>query len=134
MSKKKFHDPAIVKEIKVKGYTLVIYKETEGDEREYKLYAEVKEMGGCFIAGDSEKEILADAPAVIEACLEAQTQIAKQQPKLVSVKMKADLYAEALRYAREQGIENISTLMRSLLVRKMREDGYNIPGGFAVSH
>jgi len=133
MRKNKSHAPGIVKKVKVKGYTLIIYKEAEGDEREYKLFAEVEELGGCFIAGDTEQEILTDAPAVIDAYIEAQTQIARQQPKLVSVKMKADLYAEALRYAREQGIENISTLMRSLLVKKMREEGYHIPSALPIS-
>ena len=98
------------------------------------MFGEVKELGGCYIAGDTEKEILAEAPAVIDVFLEAQKQIDRQKPKLVSVKLKPDLYAVTAQYAHDQGIESVSTLMRSLLVKKLREDGYDVPSRLATSH
>jgi predicted RNase H-like HicB family nuclease len=123
-----------VRETKVAGHTLVIYRELDPENNEYRMFGEVRDMGGCFIAGDTEKEILAEAPAVIAVYAEAQKEIAKQKPKLVSVKMKPDLYALVSQYAQDQGIESVSTLMRSVLVRKMREDGYNVSSRLATSH
>jgi predicted RNase H-like HicB family nuclease len=113
-----------VKRAHIKGYTLELYHEPDPGENGYKMYAEVKELDGCYIAGDSEREILAEAPDVIDVYLDAQKELSKQKPKLVSVKMKPDLYALVSRYAQDQGIENVSTLMRSLVVKKLHEDGY----------
>ena len=115
------------KEAKVKGHTLLLYHESSPEETSYKMHAEVKELPGCYIAGDTEKEILAEAPAVIDVYREAQQEMAKQKPKLVSVKMKPDLYALLSRYAQEQGIESVSTLMRSIVVKKLRDEGYKVP-------
>jgi predicted RNase H-like HicB family nuclease len=115
------------KEVKIKGHTLVLYREQDPEETSYKMHAEVKELSGCYIAGDTEKEILAEAPAVIEVYKEAQREMDKQKPKLVSVKMKSDLYALLSRYAQDQGIESVSTLMRSMVVKKLKEEGYNVP-------
>ncbi len=123
-----------VKNVHVKGYTLELYHEPDAGETGYKMYAEVKELDGCYIAGDSEKEILAEAPGVIDVYLAAQKEIAKQKPKLVSVKMKPDLYALVSRYAQDQGIENVSTLMRSLVVKKLHEDGYYSSSRLAATH
>jgi predicted RNase H-like HicB family nuclease len=115
------------KEVKVKGHTLLLYREQDSEESSYKMHAEVKELSGCYIAGDTEKEILAEAPGVIDVYREAQNEIAQQKPKLVSVKMKPDLYALLSRYAQDQGIESVSTLMRSIMVKKLREEGYKVP-------
>ena len=123
---KKNNHTELVKEIKIAGHKLAIYKEIDPEENDYRMYGEVAGLGGCFVAGDTEKEILAEAPAVIVVYVEAQKELAKQQPKLVSVKMKPDLYALVSQYAQDQGIESVSTLMRSVLVKKMREDGYNV--------
>jgi predicted RNase H-like HicB family nuclease len=123
-----------VKKARVKGYTLELYHEPDPGENGYKMYAEVKELGGCYIAGDSEKEILAEAPDVIDVYLDAQKELSKQKPKLVSVKMKPELYALVSRYAQDQGIENVSTLMRSLVVKKLREDGYYSSSRLAATH
>ena len=123
----------IIKEVKIKGYTLVIYREKEPEENGYKMYAEVKELAGCFIAGDSEKEILHEAPGVIDVYLDAQREIAKKKPKLISVKVKAELYDCLVKYADEKGIENVSTVVRSLAVNKLREEGYAIPSNHAIS-
>jgi predicted RNase H-like HicB family nuclease len=134
MIMKKNNNTELVKEIKVAGHTLAIYRELAPKENEYRMFGEVVDLGGCFIAGDTEKEILAEAPAVIAIYEEAQKEIAKQKPKLVSVKMKPDLYALVSRYAQDQGIESVSTLMRSVLVKKMREDGYNVSSRLVTSH
>jgi predicted RNase H-like HicB family nuclease len=115
------------KEVKIKDHTLLLYREQDPDETSYKMHAEVKELSGCYIAGDTEKEILAEAPGVISVYREAQNEITKQKPKLVSVKMKPDLYALLSRYAQDQGIESVSTLMRSIMVKKLREEGYKVP-------
>jgi len=115
------------KELKIKGHTLLLYRELDPKEASYKMHAEVKELSGCYIAGDTEKEILAEAPGVIDIYREAQQEIATQKPKLVSVKMKPDLYALLSRYAQEQGIESVSTLIRSIVVKKLRDDGYKVP-------
>jgi predicted RNase H-like HicB family nuclease len=115
------------KEVKIKDHTLLLYREQDPEETSYKMHAEVKELDGCYIAGDTEKEILAEAPGVISVYREARNEIAKQKPKLVSVKMKPDLYALLSRYAQDQGIESVSTLMRSIMVKKMREEGYKVP-------
>jgi predicted RNase H-like HicB family nuclease len=120
------------KKARVRGYTLELYHEPDPGENGYKMYAEVRELGGCYIAGDSEKEIIAEAPEVIDVYLAAQKEISKQKPKLVSVKMRPDLYALVSRYAQDQGIENVSTLMRSLVVKKLREDGYYSPARLAA--
>ena len=131
---KKNKNIELVKEIKVAGHTLAIYRELAPEENEYRMFGEVVDLSGCFIAGDTEKEILAEAPAVIAIYDEAQKEIAKQKPKLVSVKMKPDLYALVSQYAQDQGIESVSTLMRSVLVKKMREDGYNVSSRLVTSH
>jgi predicted RNase H-like HicB family nuclease len=115
------------KEMKIKGHTLLLYRELYPEESSYKMHAEVKELSGCYIAGDTEKEILTEAPGVIEVFKEAQQEIARQKPKLVSVKMKPDLYALLSRYAQDQGIESVSTLMRSMVVKKLSEEGYSVP-------
>jgi|GEM_PF-5167001 predicted RNase H-like HicB family nuclease len=123
----------VIKELKIKGYTVTIYREQEPEENGYKMYAEVKELSGCFIAGDSEKEIIAEAPSVIEMFSEAQKEIAKKKPKLISVKVKPELYDFLVKYANDNGVENVSTVVRSLAVTKLREEGYSIPSGYAVS-
>jgi predicted RNase H-like HicB family nuclease len=130
---KKTDHAECVRETTVAGHTLAIYRELDPEENEYRMFGEVNDLGGCFIAGDTEKEILAEAPAVIAVYVEAQKEIAKQKPKLVSVKMKPDLYALVSQYAQDQGIESISTLMRSVLVKKMREDGYNVSSRLVTS-
>jgi len=123
----------VIKELKIKGYTVTIYREQQPEENGYKMYAEVKELSGCFIAGDSEKEIIAEAPNVIEMFSEAQKEIAKKKPKLISVKVKPELYDFLLKYANDNGVENVSTVVRSLAVRKLREEGYSIPSAYAIS-
>jgi predicted RNase H-like HicB family nuclease len=130
---KKTNHTELVREIKVAGHTLAIYREIAPEDNEYRMFGEVADLGGCFIAGDTEKEILAEAPAVIALYVEAQKEIAEQKPKLVSVKMKPDLYALVSQYAQDQGIESVSTLMRSVLVKKMREDGYNVSSRLVTS-
>ena len=131
---KKSKHTELIREARISGYTVAIYRELDAADGEYRMFGEVRELGGCFIAGDTEKEILAEAPAVIAVYVEAQKEIAGQKSKLVSVKMKPDLYALVSRYAQDQGIESISTLMRSVLVRKMREDGYNVSSRLVVQH
>jgi predicted RNase H-like HicB family nuclease len=121
------------KEVKIKGHTLALYREQDPEETSYKMHAEVKELSGCYIAGDTEKEILAEAPAVIEVYHEAQQELAGKKQKLVSVKMKPDLFALLSRYAQDQGIESVSTLMRSIVVKKLREEGYKVPSSLSVS-
>ena len=116
----------IIKETKIKGYTVVIYKESDPGETGYTMFAEVKELSGCFIAGDSEKEIIAEAPGVIEMFAEAQKEVDKNKPKLISVKVKPALYDFLVKYADDNGIENVSTAVRSLTVKKLREEGYPI--------
>jgi predicted RNase H-like HicB family nuclease len=123
----------IIKELKIKGYTVTIYREPEPEENGYKMYADVKELSGCFIAGDSEKEIIAEAPSVIEMFSEARKEIAKKKPKLISVKVKPELYDFLVKYANDNGVENVSTAVRSLAVTKLREEGYSVPSGYAVS-
>jgi predicted RNase H-like HicB family nuclease len=123
----------VIKELKIKGYTVTIYREQEPEENGYKMYAEVKELSGCFIAGDDEKEIIAEAPNVIEMFSEAQKEIAKKKPKLISVKVKPELYDFLVKYANDNGVENVSTVVRSLVVTKLREEGYSIPSAHAVS-
>lgn len=123
----------IIKETKIKGYTVVIYKESDPGETGYKMFAEVKELSGCFIAGDSEKEIIAEAPGVIEMFAEAQKEVDKNKPKLISVKVKPALYDFLVKYADDNGIENVSTAVRSLTVTKLREEGYPIPSAHALS-
>lgn len=130
---KKTNHTELVREIKIAGHTLAIYKELAPGENDYRMFGEVAGLGGCFIAGDSEKEILAEAPAVIAVYIEAQKEIDKEKPKLVSVKMKPGLYALVSQYAQDQGIESVSTLMRSVLVKKMREDGYNVSSRMVTS-
>ena len=97
------------------------------------MYAEVKELPGCYIAGDTEKEILAEAPAVIDVYLDAQKAINAKKPQLISVKVKQELYDYLVRYADEKGIENVSTALRSLAVRKLREEGYGVQYAHAIS-
>jgi len=123
----------VIKELKIKGYTVTIYREQQPEENGYKMYAEVKELSGCFIAGDNEKEIIAEAPNVIEMFSEAQKEIAKKKPKLISVKVKPELYDFLVKYANDNGVENVSTVVRSLAVRKLREEGYSIPSAYVVS-
>jgi len=119
--------------LKSRGYTLIIYRESDPEENGYLMYAEVKELAGCFFAGDSEKEIIAEAPSVIDMFIEAQREIAKKKPKLISVKVKPELYDFLVKYANEKGIENVSTAARSLAVSKLREEGYSVPSALAVS-
>jgi predicted RNase H-like HicB family nuclease len=119
------------KEVKIKGHTPLLYRELDLEETTYKMHAEVKELSGCYIAGDT--EIMAEAPQVIEVYREAQHEISKQKPKLVSVKMKPDLYALLAHYAQDQGIERVSTLMRSLVVKKLKEEGYTVPSSLAAT-
>ena len=123
----------LIKELKIKGYTLRVYREADPEESGYKMYAEVKELSGCFIAGDSEKEIVADAPGVIDVFIDAQKEIAKKKPKLISVKVKPELYDFLLKYADDKGIENVSTAVRSLAVSKLKEEGYAIPSSHSLS-
>ena len=123
----------VIKELKIKGYTVTIYREEEPEENGFKMYADVKELSGCFIAGDSEKEIIAEAPNVIEMFSEAQKEVAKKKPKLISVKVRPELYDFLVKYANDNGVENVSTVVRSLAVTKLREEGYSIPSGYAVS-
>ena len=44
--------------------------------------------------------------------------------KLISVKVDQDLYDLLVKYAKDTGIENVSTALRSLVVRKLNEEGY----------
>jgi predicted RNase H-like HicB family nuclease len=122
-----------LKEIRYKGHTLLIYKEHDPEETGYKMYAEAKDLPGCIIAGDTEKEILTEAPKVFDVYLEAQREIAGKKSKLISVKVKPELYDFLVRYANDQGIENVSTVVRSLAVSKLREEGYYINAPHAVS-
>lgn len=123
----------IIKEVKVKGHVLTLYNETDPEENGYKMYAEVKELSGCFIAGDSEKEIIAEAPNVIAMFSEAQKEIAGKKPKLISVKVKPELYDFLVKYASDNGVENVSTVVRSLAVSKLKDEGFSIPSAYAVS-
>jgi len=47
-----------------------------------------------------------------------------RQTKLVSVKLSQEVYDATLKYAKDQGIEKVSTVIRSLLVKKLLEDNY----------
>ena len=115
-----------VKEMRIEDYSLVLFREDDPGESGYQLYAEVKELPGCFIAGDSEKEIIDEAPAVIDVYLEARKENARKKPKLYRSNS-AGTYAFLVKYADEKGIENVSTAVRSLAVSKLREEGYNPP-------
>jgi predicted RNase H-like HicB family nuclease len=121
-----------LKEIKIKGYSVSLFKEPDPGETGYKMFAEVKGLSGCFIAGDTEKEIIEQAPDVIEMFLEAQKEIEKGKPKLVSVKVKPALYDFFVKYADEKGIENVSTAVRSLAVTQLRHEGYSVPSKYAA--
>lgn len=118
---------------KYQDYTLNIFKEDEPEATDYKYYAEVKELPGCFITGDSEKEILREAANVIGLYVEARNAVRHEKPKLVSVKFKPDLYAEVLKFAADEGIESVSTFVRSAVVRYMRSRGRDVPSSLTIS-
>ena len=43
----------------------------------------------------------------------------QKKPKLVSVKFKPELYDKVVKFAAEEGIESVSTFVRSVVVRYM---------------
>lgn len=118
---------------KYKDYTLNIFKEDDPESTDYKYYAEVTGLHGCFITGDSEKEILREAGNVIGLYLEAREAVKQEKPRLVSVKFKPELYAEILKFASDEGIESVSTFVRSAVVRYMRSKGRRDSSSLAVS-
>jgi predicted RNase H-like HicB family nuclease len=113
-------------EKKVNGYTLAIYRQPDAREPGCRAFGEVKELVGCVVEGATQKDVLLRAEAAIAEYVKSRENPIKQKPRLVSVKLKPDLYALVLRYAQDQGIESVSTLMRSLVVKKLREDGYDV--------
>ena len=121
------------KSSKYLNYTLNIFKEDDPQAADYRYYAEVSELPGCFVTGDSEKEILAEAGNVIGVYLEAREAVKQKKPKLVSVKFKPELYAEIVKFAADEGIESVSTFVRSAVVRYMRSRGRRVPASFAVT-
>ena len=49
------------------------------------------------------------------------------KPKLISVKLKPETFELLMRYTREKKMKNISTTIRSLVVRKLRKEGLVVP-------
>jgi predicted RNase H-like HicB family nuclease len=129
---KSYKHSQFLEEKKVSGYTVVMYRRTDPKKTERRMFGEVKELNGCIVDGESEKELLSEAEAAIAGFLKAHSGVVKQKPRLVSVKLKPDLYALVSQYAQDQGIESVSTLMRSLVVKKLREDGYNVSSRIAT--
>ena len=129
---KKNKHSQLLGEKKVSGYTLAIYRNNDPEKTEMQMFGEIKELNGCVVEGKTEKEILSRAEGAVTTFLRAHNGIVKQKPKLVSVKLKPDLYALVLQYAQDQGIESVSTLMRSLVVKKLREDGYDVSSRIAI--
>ena len=65
---------------------------------------------------------------------DALKEVEKEKPKLISVKVKPALNDLLAKYAEDNGIENISTALRSLAVTKLREKGYSVSSKYAISH
>ena len=44
--------------------------------------------------------------------------------KMVSVKFKMDVYRKIVEYAEDTGIDSVSTLIRSIVMKDIKEKGY----------
>lgn len=112
-----------VTEKKIRGYNVLVCKELHPKKTDYKFYAKVQDLPGCFIVGDTQEEVLAQAPDVINLFIDAELEHCKGPLKLVQIKFKPQNYKLLAQYAKDNHL-SISAAIRELAMKKLMGEGY----------
>jgi predicted RNase H-like HicB family nuclease len=112
-----------VVEKKIRGYNVLVCKEPHHKKADYKFYAKVEGLPGCFIVGDTQEEVLARAPDVINLFIDAELEHRKGPLKLVQIKFRPQQYKILAQYAKENQL-SLSAAIRELALKRLKEEGY----------
>jgi len=90
-----------VSEKKIRGYKVLVCKEPHPRKTDHKFYAKVEDLPGCFIVGDSEKEVLAQAPKVIKLFVDTEKDYNKKS-RLISIQFQHNQNKALEKFAKDR--------------------------------